>query len=366
MIGKETKYNVVQAAEKRIVTAFNRGQYIFLSLSGGKDSICMADLVFKTMQKYGIPFDRLCVVFFDEEAVFPDVERCAKYWRNKYISAGAKFLWFCLPIRHYNCCNKLADEENWYCWEEGKQDEWCRDMPKFAIREHSLFKLGMSYQEFCKKTLSKSMNMYGVRAAESIQRSMYIKKLKAQTEKVIYPIYDWTDNDVWLYIKNNRLDFPEAYIYMYQVGTPINKLRISQFFAMDTIKSLPRVLEFYPGLFERILKREPNAELVLLYADTEMFRSSKEGSKFKTDQGVIYRNKFFAEFAKAKKHPDEYLGFDVVRQLLPKFTDETADKIWKKLYMVLITGDAKKRTSRLIKHDLKVDRTRIYNEQNKK
>ena len=77
MFQKTLNISVVDAAERRVLEAFNNNKLITLSFSGGKDSICMADIVVKTMQKYSIPFSRLIVIFFDEEAIYPDVERLA-------------------------------------------------------------------------------------------------------------------------------------------------------------------------------------------------------------------------------------------------------------------------------------------------
>ena len=69
MFQKTLNISVVEAAERRVLEAFNNNKLVALSFSGGKDSICMADIVVKTMQKYGIPFSRLIVIFFDEEAI---------------------------------------------------------------------------------------------------------------------------------------------------------------------------------------------------------------------------------------------------------------------------------------------------------
>ena len=129
--------------------------------------------------------------------------------------------------------------------------------------------------------------MIGLRMAESIQRRQSIASIRIST--FLYPIYDWRDNDVWLYIKLNNLTIPMTYIYLYKTGVPLNKLRISQFFSIDTIKSLPKVMEFYPDLYERVIRREPNADLVMLYWDTDMFRSSKQDRKFEQDKEKDYR-----------------------------------------------------------------------------
>lgn len=287
MYVKDLDINVVDATERRILEAFNKNQKVAVSFSGGKDSICMCDMLIKTMQKYIIPFSRIIVVFFDEEAIYPDVEQIALEWRSRFMSLGAKFYWFCLPIRHYNCCNRLANDESFICWEPGKESVWVRPMPKFAIRNHSKFRMGMSYQEFGAKIFKSVPQMIGLRMAESIQRRQSIASIRIST--FLYPIYDWRDNDVWLYIKLNNLTIPMTYIYLYKTGVPLNKLRISQFFSIDTIKSLPKVMEFYPDLYERVIRREPNADLVMLYWDTDMFRSSKQDRKFEQDKEKDYR-----------------------------------------------------------------------------
>ena len=232
---KELNCNVVEAAERRVYEAFQNNKTVAMSFSGGKDSICMSDIVIKTMQKYGISFARLMVIFFDEEAIYPDVEKIVLEWRSKFMSLGAKFYWFCLPIKHYNCCNKLENDESFICWEPGKESVWVRQMPKFAIRNHTAFRMGMSYQVFGEKIFKDIPQMVGLRMAESLQRRSAISRITKST--FIYPIYDWKDNDIWLYIQRTGLQIPMTYIYLYKVGVALNKLRISQFFSIDTIKS---------------------------------------------------------------------------------------------------------------------------------
>ena len=79
---------------------------------------------------------------------------------------------------------------------------------------------------------------------------------------------------------------------MYQVGVPLNRLRISQFFSIDTAGSLVQMCEFYPELFDKICKREPNAYMAMLYFDTEMFRRQKEKKQGKKDKDIDYKKKF--------------------------------------------------------------------------
>lgn len=350
MYVKELNVNVVEAAERRIYKLFQDNKLVSLSLSGGKDSICLADVMVKTMQKYGISFDRLIVVFFDEEAIYPDVEQIVLEWRSKFLSLGAKFYWFCLPIKHFNCCNQLANDETFICWEPGKEDVWVRPMPKFAIRNHKQFKMGMNYQTFGQKVFKNIPQAVGLRVAESAQRRSSISSMR--NSKFAYPIYDWKDEDIWLYIQHNRLRFPDTYIYLYKTGVPRHRLRISQFFSIDTIKSLPKVLEFYPNLYEKVLAREPNVDLVMLYWDTDMFRSSKQDRDFKVEKAKPYSTLFCEEMAKAARNPSSYPGYEEAKRLYSNVSSSTSEKTYQKIYQILIAGDPKRRSYRVVKADM--------------
>lgn len=352
MVTRELDISVLEAAERRILEVFNRNKLVCLSFSGGKDSICLSEMTIRTMQKYGISFSRLMVIFFDEEAIYPDVEKIVLQWRSRFMSLGARFYWFCLPIRHYNCCNQLSNDESFICWEPGKENVWIRPMPKFAIRGHKEFKMGMSYQEFGKHLFRNIAQMVGLRANESLQRRITIGSKSADPEKSVfnYPIYDWTDNDVWLFIKLNNLEIPVTYLYLYKVGVPLNKLRISQFFSVDTIKSLPKVMEFYPDLYQKVLLREPNADLVMLYWDTDMFRSSKQDTKFGEEKD--YKKLLREEMQKAARNPDSYAGYVPAKRLYSIMDDSNSNKTCQKVYQILIAGDPKRRTYRVVLGDI--------------
>ena len=358
MFQKTLNISVVDAAERRVLEAFNNNKLITLSFSGGKDSICMADIVVKTMQKYGIPFSRLIVIFFDEEAIYPDVEEIVKDWRSRFLSYGAKFYWFCLPIKHFNCCNKLANDESFICWEPGKESVWVRPMPKFAIRNHKDFRLGMSYQHFAEKIFKKLPQMVGLRMAESIQRRAAIS-LKTEKSTFIYPLYDWKDSDIWLYIKLYGLQIPKTYIYLYKVGVDLNKLRISQFFSIDTIKTLPKVMEFYPDLYQRVILREPNADLVMLYWDTDMFRSTKQDNRFELEEGKDYKKLLKEEMLKAGRNPDMYPGYKDAKKIYARVDERTSQKVCQRLYQMLVAGDPKKRIYRVLLSDIVEENKKI-------
>ena len=184
--------------------------------------------------------------------------------------------------------------------------------------------------------------------SESLQRLQSLAKKKNLFE--LHPIYDFTDKDAWLYIKQNNLDLPQAYIHMYQCGVYKNKMRLSQFFSIDTAMSLVKMCEFYPDLFDRICKREPNAYLAMLYYDTELFRRSKEKTQTKKDEDIDYKAKTIQLL-----YDDEYFttpsaksNQKVFQNLVNNYALIIDNKAYKRIYQALIGGDPKHREFRAI------------------
>lgn len=84
----QASINVVEAAKIRIRNIFWNGLPVFLSFSGGKDSLCLAQLVMNLIQTGEINPAQLTVQFIDEEAIFPCMEDKVKEWRKKFMMVG--------------------------------------------------------------------------------------------------------------------------------------------------------------------------------------------------------------------------------------------------------------------------------------
>ena len=103
--------DVVTAAEIRLINVFNNGLPVYMSFSGGKDSLCLAQLVLSLIQRGKINPKQLTVQFIDEEAIFPCIESIVLAWRKKFMLVGAKFEWYCIEVKHFNCFNELSNDE---------------------------------------------------------------------------------------------------------------------------------------------------------------------------------------------------------------------------------------------------------------
>lgn len=345
----ELSMDVVTAAKDRIRNVFRTAPKVRMSFSGGKDSIVLSDIVYKMCLGMEIDRRKLVVDFIDEEAIFPCVETIVSEWRDKWQRIGVQFNWWCIQVKHFSCLNSLSSDETFICWDSTKRDVWVRPMPKGAITNHPLLKERQeNYQSFLGKISKDSVSIIGVRTAESIQRRNNVATAigLGGSSKKIFPIYDMNDKDVWYYIKQNNLNIPDAYLYMWQIGRPKNRLRISQFFSVDTIGTLSEMSQYYPDLYNRICEREPNAYMTMLYYDTELFRRAK---KTKEDDNVDYKKKFFeyinsaAGIEQAKLRPKEFR--EARKQALDVYMN---DADWKKLYNTVIGGDPKMRSYRAI------------------
>lgn len=350
----------VDAAFMRVRNVFSNGVKVYLSLSGGKDSICMADVVYKLLQRGEIDAKQLTCIFIDEEAIYDCSIEAMKFWRKRFLIAGAKFDWYCLPLKQVSCFNQLTNDESWITWEPGKESVWVRKPPPFAIMSSPyMTEVGsVNYQGFLPRVTKDGIMMTGVRAAESVQRLQYMSSLNLGMQGItgtntIYPIYDWSDNDVWMYIRDNHLDIPEAYLWIYQAGENRHSLRISNFFACDSLRGLKHVAETDPDLWRRIELREPNAYMTLLYWDTEWYKRSsrtrrKNEAQDNRDYKALVRKMLFEDF-------DRHFTNDTTRRMAKQYrrcytkVDGIArPRDYKQMHDALIAGDPKLRTLRAV------------------
>ena len=152
----ESTINVLDAAKSRIKNLFATGCKVYLSFSCGKDSLCMASLTYDLIMSREISKEQLTIIFVDEEGLYKSMVDAALRWRQKFMAIGVPFIWLCLPLKQVSVLDRLASSESWITWEPGKEDEWTREPPTFAVMEHPILRYPgeMNYQTFCKKAFS--------------------------------------------------------------------------------------------------------------------------------------------------------------------------------------------------------------------
>jgi hypothetical protein len=209
--------------------------------------------------------------------------------------------------------------------------------------------------------------------AESVQRlkfmtNSFTAKAGLARGNMVWPMYDWKDVDIWRYLYENKIDIPEVYLYMYQAGIRVNQLRVSQFFSVDTAKSLVKMNEYYPDLMDRIIRREPNAYLAALYWDSEMFRHSSR-TRRELEAPKDYKAEVFKLFQNHRKNfvmHSSLVNADHIVKLLIKYGPIIEDKVYKQIYDCLVAGDPKQRTLRGIITNINMQYAKPYNMSRKK
>ena len=150
-----------------------------------------------------------------------------------------------------------------------------------------------------------------------------------------------------------KVDIPEIYLFLWQSGTSRRRLRVSQFFSIDTAKSLVQMNEYYPDLMERIMKREPNAYLAALYWDSEMFGRNTAVRK-KNEQGMDekdYKAALLELFSDMEGNfPTRHKRYvaDRYRNFFMSVSSFADNKDYKEIYEGIISGDPKLRSCRAL------------------
>lgn len=140
------------------------------------------------------------------------------------------------------------------------------------------------------------------------------------------------------------------YLFLYQTGKPVNKLRVSQFFSIDTVSSLVNMNEYYPDLMERIQRREPNAYMVALYWDSEMFGRSTKNRRELED-----RKDYKKLCYEILRNPGELVDTPHKRTLFENYKKRFiqwewcfTEKMYKTFYEGISVGDPKERKLRAL------------------
>lgn len=376
IVKRKLGMNVLEAANMRLKNIFASGLKIYCNISGGKDSIVLMSLIYDLLQAGEIDGTNLEVSFIDEEVIYEDVVKTVEQWRKKFMMIGIKFVWYTIEHRNNNCFNALENNENFIPWDRYEEKYWARPKPKFAVSETPyLIPRVESYQQFLARQQADGICLTGVRTSESINRLNYVATVNSiggvSREGKAYPIYDWKDSDIWKYIKDKNLDFPDVYLRMYEAGCGKNELRVCNLFAIDTCRSLVHLFETYPNLWEQVLRREPNAYLVRLYWDTEMFhRNTKKKRKIEKETGAEKEpdEDYRAKLIEIVNNPTKYFrnphAIKLCRDYRNTILQESSKLMpyhYKKLYYAILAGDTKGRTLRAVRQSISGDYLRREN-----
>lgn len=165
---------------------------MFISFSGGKDSTVTADLVTRALSN-----PKIMHIFGDTTLEFPFTYEYVARFKKEHPKT---------PLISARNKDKDFEELCQLIGPPSRVMRWCC----------TVFKTGTIQKKI--KSLYRDKNQiltfYGIRRSESASRSKYERESdspKITKQRIVSPIIDWMDFDVWLYLLTSGIDFNEAY-----------------------------------------------------------------------------------------------------------------------------------------------------------
>lgn len=287
-IGRKIYINkdVYTAATERISTIFDKFENIVCSLSGGKDSTAMVNLALDEARKRG---RKINVFFLDQEAEYQaTIDLVESVMKDPNVNP----YWFQVPCYMTNSTSYTQDLL--YSW--GPGEKWIREKNPIAIKQINEEYPQRFYpfidwfeSKWDKKT---TCFLVGLRAEESLNRFRAVAKnpgykdwnWTTSTNGLVkaYPLYDWTFEDIWIYIGKFNIRYNKIYDFMYSIGFDIAGMRVSNLIHEKSFKCLTRLPEFEPDTYNKLMERIGGIHIAARYANEDTIYNVKElPSRFK-------------------------------------------------------------------------------------
>lgn len=224
----------ITRAEENIAKSLEIATKPYIAFSTGKDSVVMADLIWKFAPN--IP-----AVYFDAAAAFPESkELLARY--NKY---RKMIIFETEPL--LDTIERMGGPTSPACEMETMRSTVYRPI-KILLEQYNF-----------------DGSFVGLRSEESGGRSMNLKSRgpihfsKQHGVYVFWPIGDLTFEDIWAYILSNEIDYCSAYDKQFEMGLPLEDCRMS-YWAGETKHRWGRwaiLKRGWPELFHQFAMRFP-------------------------------------------------------------------------------------------------------------
>lgn len=262
-IKKYLDYDVLTAAKQRIREVISSFDDYVVSFSGGKDSLVtleLVDLIHKEMGKSG----KVRVAFRDEEVIPEDV---IDFVNEVRLSGRFDFYYYCIPLVSEKYI--LGKKYKYIQWDADRKH--IRPIPDYAVVSDQVLDQYTSDEFITQGMRGKIAIFTGVRANESLVRLASVKNKKVEPHivnsgtghiKLVRPLYDWEEDDIFKYIYENKLKYCQIYDKQMWNG---ESLRVSTPLHAESAKQLYKVKTRYPKFYDQLIELFPDIELQARY-----------------------------------------------------------------------------------------------------
>ena len=279
--------NVFEAATQRIEWALTEFDYCYVSFSGGKDSGVMLELTAEIARRLG---KRWGIYHMDYEAQYQLTTEYVRETLDRYRNE-ADIYHVCVPFMVTTCTSMF--QSYWRPWEPVKQDIWVRPMPEGAMTAEQFpfwnadqwdYDFQDRFGQWLSERKGRTACLVGIRTQESLNRWRTIHAERENRKNyqwrdyttdmggcvAVYPIYDWTVEDVWTANARNRWPYNRLYDMMYLAGVPLSKMRVASPFLSEGQDALRLYQVIEPDTWGKLVGRVNGVNFAGLYGGTTM------------------------------------------------------------------------------------------------
>lgn len=275
IIYKDT--NVFEEALRRVNMIFDYHDDIIVDMSGGKDSTVVFNLALRVARERNrLP---LKVLWLDQEAEW---QNTVDYMSKIMHSPEVKPLWYQIPFEFPNNLSTSNGKECLLIWDPAEKDKWVHPQSDISIKECPIDTSKLDRDKAFYYVLDRIVDynvdeqatncavLCGMRISESLNRRTAImfsketfrgetwvrgKKTKNSKCRLFYPIYDFTNDDIWTAIAKNHWEYNKCYDLMYQYGVNKNNMRVSALIHETSWGAIEMLQEFEKDTYNRFIAR---------------------------------------------------------------------------------------------------------------
>lgn len=270
--------DVLTAAKDRIKHVIETFDHIEVAFSGGKDSLVVLNLVREVYDDLGMHDVKVKCLFRDEELIPDNVIEFVNSYRT---NPRFEMRYFAVPLANNRFI--LGQSRPYVQWDPNR--EWIRPKPDYAIGSFgedwdrnpgtqvdvdTLCFLGIK---------GKVAVLNGIRAEESLTRfrscmnkrnENYINATGAKNVKLVKPIFDWTQDDIFKYFYDRNIPYAPIYDHQIFARTP---LRVSTPTHEQAYRYLKVIPNMYPTFWDQLISAFPDLHAHYLYwQDVDLYK----------------------------------------------------------------------------------------------